>query len=195
MLEETDLNPGDPYLEGLLPALGRLDRLLERATSAAEAAYGPDAATDPYRGLYISRQEVERLLARKPGAPTLHRDGTQGQEPLPDPAGSDSSRLAWLGRAYGLSAFDLDLILIALAPELDRRYERLYAYLQDHVSRRRPGVDLALNLLCPDAAARLERRVHFDPDAPLMRHGLLHLIPEPDQSQPSLLAHTLIPCQ
>jgi hypothetical protein len=46
-----------------------------------------------------------------------------------------------------LSAFDVDLILLALAPKLDLRYERLYAYLQDDVTRTWPSVDLALNLL------------------------------------------------
>ena len=38
--------------------------------------------------------------------------------------------------------------MIALAPEIDLRYERLYAYLHDDVSRRHPSVDLALNLDC-----------------------------------------------
>jgi AAA+ superfamily predicted ATPase len=191
-LEETDLNSGRPYLDGLLPALQRLDALLERAIATAQAAYGPKAAADPVRGLYIDRDEVERLLARQPGAPTLQPDDKEAKEdPLPDLIGDDVSRLAWLQKAFNLSSFDLDLILIALAPELDRRYERLYAYLQDHVSRRWPSVDLALNLLCPDAAARLERRAHFDPHAPLIRHGLIHLMPEPDQAQPSLLAHAL----
>lgn len=89
------------------------------------------------------------------------------------------------------SSFDIDLPLIALAPELDRRYKRLYAYLQDDVRNRYPLIDLALNLLCHDAAERIERRVHFAPDAPLIRHGLLHLIPEPNEAQPSLLAHAL----
>jgi hypothetical protein len=35
-----------------------------------------------------------------------------------------------LQQQFGLCAFDLDVILIALAPELDRRYEQIYAYLQ-----------------------------------------------------------------
>ena len=82
-------------------------------------------------------------------------------------------------------------MLIALAPELDLRYERLYAYLQDDVTRKRPSVDLALNLLCPSAAVKLARRMHFAPDAPLIRHGLLHLIPDPNHIQPPLLAHYL----
>ena len=58
----------------------------------------------------------------------------------------EGSPLSWLAQTFDLSSFDLDVILITLAPELDRRYERLYAYLQDNVSFRRPSVDLALNL-------------------------------------------------
>ena len=59
---ESDMITGE-----LLPALVRLDRLLERAAAAGQAAFGPEAASDPYRGLYISPEEVERLLAREPG--------------------------------------------------------------------------------------------------------------------------------
>ena len=60
----------------------------------------------------------------------------------------------------------------------------MYAYLQDDVSRKRPTVDLALNLLCPSAEARPARRAHFAPDAPLIRAGLLHLVPVPNQPYP-----------
>jgi SpoVK/Ycf46/Vps4 family AAA+-type ATPase len=179
-----------PHSDGVLSALRRVDRLLGPAVAAAQAAYGSEAAADPYRGLYISQEEAARLLARQPGAPALQADGGGSEEPLPDPVG-DTSRLARLERTFGLSPFDLDLILIALAPELDLRYERLYGYLQDDVTRRRPSVDLALNLLCPSAEAKLARRTHIAPDAPLIRHGLLHLVPDPSQVQPPLLAHHL----
>ena len=191
LFKKTELKRDDLYLHDLISALHRLDCLLERATAKAQEMFGPEAATDRYRGLYISEAEVERLLAREPGAPTLCSDDQLTEEPLSDSTTDDSSRLAWLQRDYGLSLFDLDLILIALAPELDRRYERLYAYLQDHVSCRRPSVDLALNLLCPEAITRIQRRNHFNPDAPLIQHGLLHLIPDSDDSHTSLLAHTL----
>jgi AAA+ superfamily predicted ATPase len=180
----ADDSPG-----GLWPALRRLDRLIERAVTAAQAAYGPQASGDRYRGLYITRDEVERLLAREPGAPTLRPDGSESEEALPEPG--DDSRLVWLALAFGLSLFDLDVILIALAPELDLRYERLYAYLQDDVTRRRPSVDLALNLLCPSPEDKLARRVHFAPDAPLLRHELIRLIPDPNQVAPPLLGHYL----
>ena len=174
----------------LLPALLWLDRRTEQAINVAPAVFGPKAAGDLYQGLYISRDEAERLLMREPSAPLFPSSDADTGMIEPDQAGH-RSRLAWLEQAFGLTTFDIDVTLIALVPELDRRYERLYAYLQDHVSRRRPNVDLALNLLCEDAATRLERRVHFDPNAPLIRHHLVHLIPEADHDQPSLLAHTL----
>jgi SpoVK/Ycf46/Vps4 family AAA+-type ATPase len=187
-VEDTEINTGGPYLDGLLPALQRLDRLLDRAVAAAHSAYRPEAAADPFRGLHIGPDEVARLLAREPGAPTFQADGNGHDDSLPDSVNA-TSRLAWLAIAFDLSPFDVDLILIALAPELDLRYERLYAYLQDDVSRRRPSVDLALNLLCPSADAKLVRRIHFGSDAPLVRHGLIRLIPDPNQVEPPLLAH------
>jgi ATP-dependent 26S proteasome regulatory subunit len=172
-------------LGALLPALQRLDRLLEKAIAAANDAYGPGAAVDRYRGLYIGPDQVDRLLARQPGAPLFHLDReAEGDE-------EDASRLAWLMRAYDLSPFDLDLILIGLAPELDLRYERLYAYLQDDVTRKLPTVDLALNLLSTSAEEKLSRRSHFASESPLIRHGLLHLIPDPNQVHPPLLGHYL----
>lgn len=188
--EGAGLSAGEAYRDGLLPPLRRLDRLLERAVTAAQVAYGPRATADPYRGLYIGQAEVEQLLAREPGVPTLWIEAEGANESVPDPS-IDNSPLTWLAHAFGLSSFDVDLILIALAPELDLRYERLYAYLQDDVTRKRPSVDLALNLLCPSAEAKLKRRGHFAVEAPLIRHGLLHLIPDPNQLRPPLLAYYL----
>ena len=186
--ESTYTGATNSSLAELLPALQRLDRLIEQAVTAAQVAYGPEAAADRYRGLYINQNEVERLLARQPGASVLWSEWTEAEESSPDPAG-DGSRLAWLRQVFDLSPFDVDVLLVALAPELDLRYERLYAYLQDDVAKKRPTIDLALNLLCPSAADKLERRAHFAPDAPLVRHGLLHLLPDPQQAQPPLLAH------
>lgn len=174
----------------ILPALQRLDGLLHSAVAAAQAAYGAEAALDPYRGLYVDRHEVERLLIRKPGTPVLWTEEAECSGCALDRSGHDSP-LAWLVRAYGLSGFDTDVMLIALAPELDLRYERLYAYLQDDVARKRPTVDLVLNLLCPSVEAKFLRRAHFAPAAPLIRHGVLHLLPDPHQVQPPLLAHAI----
>src|SRR5690606_32564210 len=123
-VEQPELNSAATYLDGLLPALQRLDQRLERAVAIATSLYGADAAGDLYRGLYVSPRESERLLNRQPGVPLFSLD--EGQSALPDPL-PESSRLVFLEHAYNLSPFDVDVLLVALAPELDRRYERLYA--------------------------------------------------------------------
>jgi SpoVK/Ycf46/Vps4 family AAA+-type ATPase len=190
LFDHTKMSTPTPVIDDLLPALKRLDALLERAVAQAQVVYGSKAAGDAYRGLYTNREQAEGLLNREPGAPILWKDDGE-VEATPYHMDSDGTRLAWLKKVFALSAFDMDSILIALAPELDLRYERLYAYLQDHVSRKRPTVELVLNLLCPSAEAKLAHRIHFLPDAPLIRHDLLHLMTDPNQVQQPLLADYL----
>jgi AAA+ superfamily predicted ATPase len=168
----------------LFAALGRLDRILERATRAADAAHTGKPSTDPYRGLYISSEDVEKLLAREPGAPLLAGQDTAEKA-------VEFPRLHHLAERFGLCAFDQDVVLLALAPEVDLRYERLYAYLHDDITRRRPTVDLATQLLCAEREAKLAARARFAPDAPLIRHRVLILQPDPAYAQPPLLAQYL----
>src|SRR6266545_3448125 len=113
----------------LARSIERLERILRRATEQVLDAHGPEATRDPFRGLYISQDDAERLLLAWPGTPLPSPDLAE-EPPLLEVIGADAP-LARLARAYELSAFDLDVILIALAPELDLRYERLYAFLQD----------------------------------------------------------------
>ena len=170
--------------------LKRLDQLLSRAVTAAQAVYGPEAAADPFRGLYITRQQAEDLLAREPGRPQLYSATPESPGFSPDNA-ANGDRLAWLADTLGLEGFDLDVILIALAPEIDVRYERLYAFLQDDVTRKLPTVDLVLHLLCASAHDRLDRRRHFTPEAPLVHHRVLYLVSDSHGPQSSFLSHFL----
>ncbi|MEO7144092.1 MAG: ATP-binding protein, partial [Bryobacteraceae bacterium] len=170
-------------VEQLIGALERLDAMLEIAVKQA-AGDSYDVSADLYRGLQIRPADVERLLGKQPCVPCFN---------VGDPAvlGKDVPRLAWLGQTFGLTSFDSNAILIALAPEIDLRYERLYAYLQDDVTRRRPTVDLALNLFSDSPETKLALRTRFSADAPLVRHKLIQLIPDPAQVQPPLLSHYL----
>ncbi|MEA2174266.1 MAG: hypothetical protein QOD00_1858 [Blastocatellia bacterium] len=172
----------------LLGALERLDQLIGPALGSAQALYGPEAASDPHRGLYIGQSDIDRLLARPAGLPLSTGSSSQGKS-LFHKLNEYPSGLTALAEMYGLSGFDLDLMIIALAPELDLRYERVYAYLQDDVTRRHPSVDLALNLLCSTAEAKLARRAHFGSDAPLVQHGLVQLLADPAHLRPPLLSH------
>ena len=169
--------------DGAAALVDRLDAIVRRALIAAEAVHGR-ADDDPFRGLHIDADAIARALARQPGAP-LFTVAAAGALPDGAPPGSPLGRVAV---AYGLDAFELDVLILALGPELDLRYERIYAYLQDDVTRRRPTVNLALDLLCASAAEKRQRRVHFGATAPLLRERVLEWLDEPQRSQPSLLA-------
>ncbi|HNC42141.1 MAG TPA: AAA family ATPase [Nitrosomonas sp.] len=176
--------------QNLIPWLQWLDELVDKASKRIPQVYGIEATQDAFRGLHISQEEFQRLVAREPGsslfavADQIDSDYHLNKLPLPE-------QLYQLLQSFSLSRFDICILIIALAPELDLKYERLYAYLQDDVSKKRPSVDLALNLLCPSALEKMQRRRHFATDASLIANELVHLIADTNQSQPPLLAHYL----
>jgi len=187
---QSVLTPDAASAIDFLVAFERLDRILDRAVAEAEFVFLPHTADNHFRGLHIHRDEVEHLLLQTPGEP-LFGPAVADSSKMSAPNAIQNSRLGILHRVFDLSSFDVDVLLLALAPEVDRRYELIYAYLQDHVARQRPSVDLALHLLCANALERIERRRSFDTAAPLLRTGIMRLLPDPRQPLPSLLAHVL----
>ncbi|MFE7594130.1 ATP-binding protein [Kitasatospora sp. NPDC057512] len=158
----------------------RLHRVEQRVRTAVRERRADDPdPDDPYRGQYLGPEAVERILA---ASATVHRAAADpGDGPAPPPG----SRLGRLTAAFGLLPVDLDLLLVALAPDLDSRFEQLYGYLNDDLTRRRATIGLALDLCgLPGAGAG---RFRFSARAPLVAGGLLE-ITEPDRP---LLSRTL----
>lgn len=85
-------------------------------------------------------------------------------------------RLPQVQGLFSLSPFELDVIIVCLAPELDTRYERLFGYLHDDVTRRRPSVDLVLALLCRADDERATARRAFFSSSRLFRYRLVQFI-------------------
>jgi AAA+ superfamily predicted ATPase len=187
---ETD-GARDP-IRDLVPALSRLDARLQHAAAQVPVIYGEHVNGDRYRGLYVSEADIERILAREPARPAFAGNSGPGSATNGDEATAPAgSRLAWLIDAFALTPFDVDVLVLALAPDLDLRYERLYAYLQDDLTRRRPTVDLALNLFCASASDRLVQRARFSRDAPLSRYHLIDLTVEATPTRAPLLANSI----
>ncbi|WP_338316080.1 ATP-binding protein [Streptomyces bohaiensis] len=160
------------------PLVARLHRLRCRVADLVDHRAGQDpTAGEPLRGLYLSEHAVRYLLsAERPGP---HAPAGAAREEGPPAAADDGDRLADLAARCGLTGFDAAVLLLALAPEVDRDFEGLYGYLNDDVSRRRATVGLALDLcgaLPHDATARA--RLH--PTGPLPALGLLE-VEEPDR--------------
>ncbi|MFJ2948367.1 AAA family ATPase [Streptomyces sp. NPDC087226] len=147
--------------------LGAVERRVREAVAARRDA-DPDP-DDPYRGQYLTPEAAARILDEPGGLDVPAR------APWQPP---DGSELGTLARWFELSPLDLDLLLVALAPDLDARFERLYGYLNDDLTRRRPTVGLALELCGLGGAS--PARFRLSPGAPLIAGGLLE-ITEPER--------------
>ena len=169
--------------------LARLALVEGRVRMAVQRRRAVDAdPTDRFRGLYISESKVDELLTGEtrpaPAVPGLDEvmaseaGAVEVRADEAEQAGADL-RLRRLARTFGLDNLDLELLLIALAPDLDGRFERLYGYLHDDVSRRRASIGLALELAGLDlffAGARSR----LGPTGPLVAGGLV-IVEEPER--------------
>ena len=190
-----DVLPYGSATEHLSDMLGWFRRLLAWQVEATRHTFGA-LADDEYRGLYIPDAEAEILASGSPQVSdalvarraVLETERAEFEARAQASTEADATfPLLRVAELFGLGRLDLDVLLLALAPEIDLRFERLYAYIQDDVTKKRPSVDLALRLLCDSAEARIASRSRFTADAPLIRHRLVHLFEE-GQRQPPLLA-------
>jgi hypothetical protein len=193
-------------LQHILAELERLDLLIRVQVWRVRQARETDENLSAF---YIPEQEIDTLLDQAVGAPLwatvpLPSDLLQNlQERLVQMTAAISQlknntieqglslRFDDLAHKFQLTQLDQDLLLVGLAPELDLRYGRLYAYLQDNVTHKHPSVDLALNLLCPDFEAKIGAHRRLTPGSPLRYHELLHLLPDPTDPQPAWLGQAL----
>jgi ATPase family associated with various cellular activities (AAA) len=169
---------GDPSLDYLRGRLTMLERRVRKAVALRRATdENPD---DRFRGLYVGESDVDRLLRGHDEAAQTPADDELAFAAEVE-AGADAAEAAGQGvrlrhvqRAFNLVPADLELLLVALAPDLDARLESLYGYLHDDVSRRRASIGLALELAgvpLPGAAAR----ARLQAGAPLVDAGLLEV--------------------
>jgi ATPase family associated with various cellular activities (AAA) len=129
---------------------------------------------DPFRGLYLSDEAVDRLLqpaVPPPPLPSRERDRAERTCDAAEQEG-EPVRLRQLARAANLTDLDVEFLVAALAPDLDSRFERLYGYLNDDVTRRRATIGLALELAgVPGLSA--SARARLAPGGPLLDHQLV----------------------
>jgi len=177
--------------EYICAELQRLDLLLYRQILRLRATY--QLSLDEFRGLYISDEQVDSFLnqvAAKENSSTSIEHLTEQAEALRVrnlEQASAASPWKQVIEEFHLSPFEQDVLLLALAPEVDLKYETLYAYLNNDVTRKWPTYDMALRLFSGDATQRIQLRSSLLPQAPLFRAGLLQAI-HSTQDHPARLA-------
>jgi hypothetical protein len=90
-----------------------------------------------------------------------------------------------------LDAVSVGILILALAPHIDRHYERVYGWLQGDPARTAPRLDLALQVFGGAPAERLALRDLLRPDARLLQSGFVRLVDPPEGPAASDLARVL----
>ncbi len=164
----------DPGLEYLLRRVGLVeDRIRALVLHRRAADPAPD---DPFRGLYLTDEAVDQLLAPAEDPPVPEVTARTALEARADAAIAAGAviRLRRLAAASGLTDLDVELLVVSMVPDLDSRFERLYGYLNDDVTRRRATVGLAL-ALADQPSASAAARARLLPGAPLIDRALLQV--------------------
>src|SRR5262245_42431090 len=160
-------SPEDPrrhLRDELRRILGRLADHL-----AAARRRGRSATTDAVAGFAIEEGEAEGLVAEL-GAELSNDTRTPEQQPVELIGMTADLPLVRAALAFELTAVEYDALLLALAVEVDGRFARLVAFLNDHVGRTRPTLGLVVALGGPHGPTPVDLV-----GRPLMRDGLLEL--------------------
>ena len=201
--------PFGSSLEHLLAELNRVDLKLSLQVMEAHSR-DKFWNGDELRGLYVSEDEVSSLTGNgfapdqkgmppasdDPGYQSLREDLAQLERQIDDrkteSLGQGTElRLERLRDTFALTSLDRDILLLCLLPELDLKYERLFGYIQDDVTRRRPTVALALDLLCTSFEDRLAGRQSFSQHASTIKYQFISLHDDTSGKHAPLLARSL----
>ncbi len=158
--------------------LRRTDLLLLRAVRRQRARPAM-RAKGQFWGSVITDDEVDALL-RAHG----EIDYVIGADGLDDAIAASSAyrdapggKFSQLRKAFDLDGDDLDLLLLALAPEISAGYGKIFAYLNDNLNQAYLTVDLATRVLRQERRQRLALQSRLLTGAPLINNRLLLLNP------------------
>ncbi|MCK4696460.1 MAG: hypothetical protein KAT74_11885, partial [Candidatus Cloacimonetes bacterium] len=147
-----------------------------------------DNTPDEYRGLFVSEEEIDGILSKgkEKNKQKVHRLETEisancikeFQEKISNKISESVEEgiylsLFHLEYLFQLTSFEVDCLLLCLAIELDLKYERLYAYIHNDVTKKSPSIDLILQLLCLTAEERKKARFFFSSDSTLFKYNLI----------------------
>jgi hypothetical protein len=174
-------------LAHLVDELRNLDTLIRRHIATLRPRRLAAQELMASQGVYITHEEVDALLdqegaddAQPRALASDHLDTSIAAKVTASSNQGIFLSLPYIAQLFSLSQFEVQTLIVCVAPELRRKYDTLYAYLQDDITRKRPSVDLVLDVLCPSEAERWRTRTAvFSDQAPLFRHGILHRVEDP----------------
>jgi hypothetical protein len=124
--------------------LNWVDAALHREIWRVRARY--QLSLDELRGLYVSDEQVDELMAeQKPDSHDVFALDEYCRERVAE-LHESGGPLRLVAQEFGLTDAEVRALVICLAPEVNLRYQALFAYLNDDATRRLPTVDLCHRL-------------------------------------------------
>ncbi len=168
----------DSVYSDLARRLRRTDLLLLRAVRRQRARPAM-RAKGQFWGSVITDDEVDALL-RSHG----EIDYVVEADGLDDSINTSASyrdapggRFTQLRKAFDLDGDDMDLVLLAIAPEISAGYGKIFAYLNDNLNQAYLTVDLVTRVLRTERRQRLQLQGRLLPGSTIIQNRLLMLHP------------------
>jgi ATPase family associated with various cellular activities (AAA) len=152
------------------------------AARLASPQLAPLCLTDEHVNILLEQIDITQSGNALPGIPAALNDEEQSvEEELRARCAALGAHLPLdqLARAFALSPFEQEVLLICAAPELDRTYERIYGFILDDLNRRYPSIDLLISLTSSSVEQRIARRHSLAGAAKLRRLNILQAIGDP----------------
>lgn len=143
-----------------------------------------DWQADPFNGMFVSEEEFMGLinaaapLAEYDQEAALLLDRLQEAEEAIDRRLAQSELtgvflpLLYMERIFGMQDWERHCVMIALAVELDRKYERIFGFLIDDLTAKHPNISLLLQLACRDLDEMSAARLSLSPSGKLAKYLL-----------------------
>ncbi len=179
-------------IDHIMAELGRIELMIQFHLKNVRRNNGNNT-NNTLQGLYISETEIDTIINTanhvnekdKPSShdPDLYRLVDSLNQLKNDISVKEEEslrrgitlRLCVLKQLFQLSEFDTDILLVCLLPEINLKYQQVYAYLQDDVTQKSPTANLVLELLCKSFPEMLEHRDAFLPGASLTKNQIINL--------------------
>lgn len=83
--------------------------------------------------------------------------------------------LAYLSKVFNLTQFEKDAIIICLAPEIEKRYGKIFAYLNDDITKKHATIELILSLTCHTREERFQAMQYLTRQSRLFKYEILQM--------------------
>src|SRR6185369_13902887 len=139
---------------------------------------------DLLQGLVLNESEIIEILGNPAAIPPTLDDDLHERIHTRNGKHHANTSLTQLSSLFQLERVEELCLLLCLAPEIDPRYARVFAFLQDDVTRKQPGIELALRIFSRDVEESLVTRKIFSSGSALFRNRLIQFAQPSDKFLP-----------